>query len=162
MVGDIFQSTHGSPRYKVGVNSDGRLQRVNMDVSCDCGFTTNETTAGDAVVFAQNCYSAGEWDLRPVSVKTDTAANTFCRAPGTTQGHAIIENVMEHLSVATGVDPTELRMRNMLHDGDALVSGGKFEGENPLPQIVEDLKRRADYEGRKIDRDQFNEVIWKF
>ncbi len=67
------------------MDKDGQLQDVDIKLTCDCGFTTNESTSGDAALFAQNCYSAANWNVVPASVTTNTAANTFCRAPGTTQ-----------------------------------------------------------------------------
>ena len=43
---------------------------------------------------------------------------TATRAPGTTQGHAIIENLMEHMASKLGEDPIEFRLKNMLKEGD--------------------------------------------
>ncbi len=40
-------------RYKLSMDGDGKLSSVDMDLACDCGFTTNESTSGDAALFAQ-------------------------------------------------------------------------------------------------------------
>lgn len=37
------------------------------------------------MVYSQNAYNAVAWNIKPFVVRTDTAPNTFCRAPGTTQ-----------------------------------------------------------------------------
>ncbi len=67
------------------MDDNGILNNVDIKIFCDCGYTTNEATANDAATFAQNCYASKAWNIEPSAVKTDTAANTFCRAPGTTQ-----------------------------------------------------------------------------
>ena len=69
---------------------------------------------------------------------------------------------MEHLSFATGMDPFEMRLCNMLRHGDVLVSGGHFEGGNPLPDMMRDLRRKADYEVRAAEKKRFNSAnLWK-
>ena len=54
-------------------------------------------------------HRAGSWQIVPNAVVTNTPSNTYCRAPGSTQGHAIIENIMEHVATAAGFDPLEFR-----------------------------------------------------
>lgn len=46
----------------------------------------------------------------------------------------------------------------MIKDGDTLISapGAKFQGENPIPAFIEDLKKGSDYEERKKFVDTFN------
>ena len=58
------------------------------------------------------------WTVAPVGVITDKPRGTATRAPGTTQGHAIIENLMEHMASKLGEDPIEFRIKNMLKEGD--------------------------------------------
>ena len=60
-------------------------------------------------------HRAGKWQIVPNAVVTNTPSNTYCRAPGSTQGHAIIENIMEHIATAAGFDPLEFRY-NLRHE----------------------------------------------
>ena len=46
--------------------------------------------SGECIPFAQNAYNSVSWNMTPRSVITDKPRNTATRAPGTTQGHAII------------------------------------------------------------------------
>ena len=80
------------------------------------------------------------------------------RAPGTTQGHAIIENAIEHLATVQGLDPIELRLKNMLKPGDKLISGDVFEGPNFLPEIINHLLEKADFRKRQQEIIDFNKV----
>ena len=76
------------------------------------------------------------------------ASNTYCRAPGSTQGHAIIENVVEHLAWAAGKDPLQFRMENMIG-----------ESGHPIRLITEKLRRDSDYDTRTALAEQFNKEI---
>ena len=91
------------------MDADGDLKSVGIRLYCDCGYRFNEATVDGASAFAQNCYRAGSWQIVPNAVVTNTPSNTYCRAPGSTQGHAIIENIMEHVATAAGFDPLEFR-----------------------------------------------------
>ena len=91
------------------VDGGGALKAVGIRLYCDCGYRFNEATVDGASAFAQNCYRAGSWQIVPNAVVTNTPSNTYCRAPGSTQGHAIIENIMEHVATAAGFDPLEFR-----------------------------------------------------
>jgi len=47
---------------------------------------------------------------------------------------------MEHIAVQLQIDPLELRVKNFLQNGDKLFfdgPGATFQGENPLPEIVD-------------------------
>ena len=65
---------------------------------------------------------------------------------------------MEHISAATGIDSVDLRLRNLLKEGDKLLSGGNFKGKNPLHDMVDSLKSKADFNARCQDIEKFNEV----
>jgi len=79
---------------------------------------------------------------------------------GSTQGIAIIETIMEHIAWAIKKDPLEVRMTNFIQPGDPLIAipGAKFEGENPLPNMITELKTSADYDARKKFVETFNQV----
>ena len=69
---------------------------------------------------------------------------------------------MEHLSCVTGIDPVQIRLDNMLKDGDKLISGDNFKGDNPLPEIIKDLKEKSEFDARKSKIDAFNrQNLWK-
>lgn len=73
----------------------------------------------------------------------------------------MIEIVMEHLAKEYGLDPLEFRMKNFLSDGDSLVTGGQFQGPNPLPTMIEQLKTSSDYDARVTAVETFNAVSFE-
>ena len=136
-------------RYKAGVDAGGKIRAVAAKIYCDAGFSYNESTADSAAFFAKNCYVSRSWRLVPLSVLTATASNTYVRAPGSTQGHAVAENIVEHVAEELGEDPLEFRLKNMVGQGE--------EG-HPLRQIIAGVRESAEYDRRKEDIRQFNEV----
>ena len=58
---------------------------------------------------------------------------------GTSQGVAIIENLMEHLAKVLKEDPLEFRIKNMNTSDQNVLT---------LKQIIEELRKSSDYEDR--------------
>jgi len=50
-------------------------------------------------------------------------------------------------------------MKNLIKDGDELIGGGKFQGENPIPDIINHLKQRTKYQEKREQVDKFNKVL---
>ncbi|CAG7720322.1 unnamed protein product [Allacma fusca] len=149
--------------YEVGFDQTGKIDALQAKVVCDTGIYDLDATSLFAVAFMQNCYHARGWNIRPGRATTNTHLNTYCRAPGTTQGIAIIENIMEHIADVLQKDALEIRQANFLKPGDPLLpahgkqhEGDVFEGVNLIPTIIEELKRNANYEERKRFVEDFN------
>lgn len=69
-----------------------------------------------------------------------------------------MEFVMDHIAHKLNMDPVELRLKNLLKDGDPLVTGVTFEGGNPTEAMVKTLKKKSCYDKRKLEIEEFNEV----
>jgi len=150
-------------KYNVGVTNKGLLQNLSIKMYCDTGFTHNEQTVADAAKFLQNGYACPSWDVEGFAVKTDTPSNTYTRAPGTTQGHNIMEIIMEHIADGLGMDPLELKRKNFLKKGDLLLAGDNdnpkyLEEENPLPAIITDITNSSNVTERKSAIAAFNKA----
>ncbi|XP_035713400.1 xanthine dehydrogenase/oxidase isoform X1 [Folsomia candida] len=145
-------------KYEVGVDKDGKIMSLKCDIFCDPGSVGNEATSFLAVFNLQNCYRATGWDATSGKAITNTHPNTYCRAPGSTQGIAIIENIMEHIASAVNLDPLQVRMNNLISNGDAIfgIPGLKFKGENPVQKMIQDLKTSSAFDERKPFVDNFN------
>ncbi|CAG7720323.1 unnamed protein product [Allacma fusca] len=149
--------------YEVGFDQNGKIDALQAKVICDAGMYELDATSAFAVAYMQSCYHATGWNVQPGRTTTNTHLNTFCRAPGTTQGIAIIENIMEHIADVLKKDALEIRQANFLKPGDPLLpchgkqhEGDVFEGVNLIPTIIEELKRTANYEERKRFVEDFN------
>ncbi|CAB4059677.1 XDH [Lepeophtheirus salmonis] len=146
-------------KYKVVADKNsGKFLSVFMKIYCDAGAAFSEMTSGIAAYFAQNCYNSRRWRIIPSAVLTNTPVNAYCRAPGSTQGVAIIETVMDHLSNATGIDPLQIRRANFLTIGDPLLDKTYLKDSNPLDIMIGKMLESSNYTGRKKEIENFNKA----
>ena len=71
---------------KAAIHAESKkLKAVGLRLYCDCGYRFNQPTVSGAAGFSKNCYKSENWNIVPNAVVTNTASNTWVRAPGTTQ-----------------------------------------------------------------------------
>lgn len=104
--------------YDVDIDDNGKIQKLKNHYAEDSGCSSNEPVQMLTTQLFQNCYSNESWTIRAEIAKTDAPSNTWCRSPGTTEGVAMIENIMEHISRVTGKDPISVRMANIPDDSE--------------------------------------------
>ena len=120
--------------YEVEVDDIGKIQKLKSNYIEDYGISFNEPaylTTG----FVGNCYESETFDIIANKSKTDTASNTWCRAPGTLEGITMIENIMEHIARKVKKDPLEVRFNNISDDSEMkkiLPQFAKSVGESSL------------------------------
>uniref|UniRef100_A0A1L8DXU8 Indole-3-acetaldehyde oxidase n=2 Tax=Nyssomyia neivai TaxID=330878 RepID=A0A1L8DXU8_9DIPT len=135
--------------YEVDVNEHGKVQKLSNEFWHDYGCSLNEEVGGQAAEFFKNAYVSEHWDVKYHAVQTEAPSHTWCRSPGTTEGIAMIENIMEHIAKDLALDPVEVRLANMPDD-------------SPLKGIVKDFVKSVDYYERKKEIETFNSANrWK-
>uniref|UniRef100_A0A6E8VPM8 FAD-binding PCMH-type domain-containing protein n=1 Tax=Anopheles coluzzii TaxID=1518534 RepID=A0A6E8VPM8_ANOCL len=142
-------TTRRGSSYRVKVSAARKVpERFEVAAHHPCTIESKSGTAAsdyevDVESTNNNCYDTKTWKVVGKAAKTDAPSNTWCRAPGTTEGIAMIENIMEHVAWELGLDPLELRLANM-------PEGSKM--RELLPQFRADVE----YNQRKAAIDQFN------
>ncbi|GAB0094282.1 xanthine dehydrogenase [Sergentomyia squamirostris] len=135
--------------YDVEVDERGKVQKLSNEFWHDYGYSLTEEVGGQAASFFGNGYVDDHWDVKYHAVQTEAPKHTWCRAPGTTEGIAMIENIMEHISKELALDPVEVRLANMRED-------------SPLRGIMKDFVKSVEYYERKREIDAFNaDNRWK-
>lgn len=89
--------------YDVDVNDDGKIQKLNVIYYNDHGHLIQIDIEYLITVFIQNFYDTNSFDITANAIVTDAPAHTIKRSPGSAEGMAIIENIMEHIAYATGI-----------------------------------------------------------
>ncbi|XP_039304251.1 xanthine dehydrogenase isoform X1 [Solenopsis invicta] len=138
--------------YEIGIDDGGVIQYLDSRQWSNKGCDFN-TVLGATIVNAMKngCYATDSWMFNGFDVRTDLPSNTFCRAPGFTEGIAMLENMMEHIARVTKKDPVQVRLANM-NDVDKAA----------LELMIKGLSKSADYEIRKREVETFNnENRWK-
>uniref|UniRef100_A0A1B6E3D0 FAD-binding PCMH-type domain-containing protein n=1 Tax=Clastoptera arizonana TaxID=38151 RepID=A0A1B6E3D0_9HEMI len=136
--------------YEAGVNENGKIQYLNVKLYEDDGSSKNDVVYFATIHHMTFPYESSTWKVEGFGVRTDTESNTWCRAPGSTEGIAVIENIMEHIAHVVKKDPVEVRLANMKSD------------ESVIPQLITDIKNMSSYSDRVADIKKFNnENRWK-
>lgn len=99
--------------HTVEVDATGRIQRLVNSYIQDKGCSLNEDIATMSNVFFPSCYNSDSWSSTGQKALTDAPSHTFCRAPGSAEGIAMIENIMDNIVNRTGLDPVQVRLANI-------------------------------------------------
>ncbi|CAL4088500.1 unnamed protein product [Meganyctiphanes norvegica] len=139
-------------KYEVGFDDTGRVEALKIEITSDAGHCRNNVSSGWLRGRLQNCYEFPSLIVRPLAVTTDTAANTWCRAPGSTEAVATTENIMEHIATYLQLDPLEVRKANML------TMLGPVERNVLVEDILPILEKKIMYQQRKQEIASFNKA----
>ncbi len=130
--------------YTIGADGDGRLQFVRARILLDGGAyaSTSAPVLGSACYFAAGPYRVPSVDIVGDAVYTNNPVSGAMRGFGAVQACFGIESTMDRLAAALGLDPVELRRRNVLHPGDRFPTSGQLVGEDA--SAAEVLERCAE------------------
>ncbi|XP_045773994.1 indole-3-acetaldehyde oxidase-like [Maniola jurtina] len=131
-------------KFEVGVNEEGVIQYLKTAFHQDHGYSFNENISARTITHLYSCYDPRRWKIESYSIITDTASNTFCRSPSSTEGVAMIENIMEYIAFNIGKDPMQVRLSNMETQN------------NPFPDMINQLKTDAEYDRRNEEITAYN------
>lgn len=104
--------------YQVEVDDNGKIQKLLNDYVEDSGCSPNEPVHFNTTEFFNNCYDNKHFTVTAKAAITDAPSSTWCRAPGTVEGIAMIENIMEHVARKIKKDPLEVRLNNIPGDSE--------------------------------------------
>ncbi len=110
----------GTIRTKWAADADGRLLAVWADAVLDAGaynYTSNKVL-GNLHLTVTGPYRVPAAHIDSRAVYTTTVPGGAFRGFGSPQGAFVAESQMTKLAVALGLDPVEIRRRNLLHEGD--------------------------------------------
>uniref|UniRef100_A0A1B0GHM4 FAD-binding PCMH-type domain-containing protein n=2 Tax=Lutzomyia longipalpis TaxID=7200 RepID=A0A1B0GHM4_LUTLO len=93
--------------YSVEINELGEIQKLIHEIALDYGTSIGDPLDLHTVPAIRNCYDNKYWTIRGHCMKTDTPANTWCRAPGSLEGIAMTENIMERIARTVKRDPLD-------------------------------------------------------
>ncbi len=138
--------------YEIGFDDEGHIHAVDAVYAARCGWNADLSgpVTDRALFHMDNCYFYPAVRARSEPLRTHTVSNTAFRGFGGPQGMVGAERFIEEVAYATGLDPLEVRRRNLY--------GGAGRDVTPYHQRVEDniagevmaeLERRCDYTARQ-------------
>ncbi len=128
---------------ELGAKRDGTLTALRASFHYDNGATAG-WHAGLTANFLGGTYRIPSFDLRGYEVSTNKTPADAYRAPGATQAYFALESALDEMAVQLGLDPIDLRLRNVSREGDPTADG------SPWPRIasvevLEEAKRHPLY-----------------
>ncbi|WP_395399065.1 molybdopterin-dependent oxidoreductase [Arthrobacter sp. UC242_113] len=111
-------------KLKAGASSDGRLTALQLDVLTNTGAYGNHAPG----VMFHGCgeslavYKCANKKVDALAVYTNTVPSGAFRGYGLSQMIFAIESAIDELAAGIGMDPLEFRRRNMVREGDDMLS----------------------------------------
>ena len=117
-------------RAKTGAKQDGTLVAATIEGIADSGAYCYTSPK---VLFNTTLTCAGPYRIPNVSIDTyavytNNVPQAAFRGFGAPQGHFVAESQMNKLAEKLGMDPVELRMKNLMVDGDDTVTQAPLSG----------------------------------
>jgi CO/xanthine dehydrogenase Mo-binding subunit len=136
-------------RTRWGATREGKVVAADVEVIADGGAYayTSTKVLGNATLMCTGPYVIPNVKVDSYAVYTNNIPNGAFRGFGGPQGAFSAETQMNRLAEALGIDPVELRMRNVLHEGDLLSVGTPLPKGVSMPQVVEHCAQAAGWQG---------------
>ena len=154
----------GNPRHpsvvtiKTGVKSDGkfwaRQSKVVFNGGAYCGFRGRPGLAGSRDA-AGGQYYIPHFQVDSYMVYTNNVPCGSYRAPGQPQVAFAVECHTDMIAQEMGIDPYELRLRNVVHDGQVCATGARYNhlrGEETLRAAAEAANWDSPKSGPNVGR----------
>jgi CO/xanthine dehydrogenase Mo-binding subunit len=123
-------------KYRVGANADGRLTAMRIEILSDPG------AFGGVGVLTVACYeAAGPYEVPNVQIdgrafRTHQVPSGAQRGYGVPQVAFAYESIMDELATELNLSPLDIRERNVMTTGSALVSGQLLQGTVPARETL--------------------------
>ncbi len=135
----------GRIRARLGATADGRITALEAEVELDAGaynYTSNKVL-GNAHLSVAGPYEIPNVHIDSSAIYTNTVPGGAFRGFGGPQGAFVAESQMNKLAEAIGIDPVELRRRNLIDEGSIGVTGAEFPAGVTIPEVLDTCVERA-------------------
>ncbi|KAL9013718.1 MAG: hypothetical protein Q9173_001599 [Seirophora scorigena] len=163
---DIVTSGQRHPflaRWKVAVNTDGKLQALDADVFCNAGWSQDLSAAvvDRSLSHIDGCYLIPNVHVRGRLAKTNTVSNTAFRGFGGPQGMFIAESYMEEVADHIGMPVEKLRKINFYKPHEITHFNQELKDWH-VPLMYDQVLKESDYTQRRKAVGEYNaQSKWK-
>jgi CO/xanthine dehydrogenase Mo-binding subunit len=137
----------------VAVNRDGTVPAIRANVLVDqgahalgpIGAGLEPMTTGQSII---GPYRIAHFDCESYGLLTNKCPQGPYRGVGTVQGIFVIERIMDTIAERLGIDPAEVRRRNLIqpHEFPYPTPAGRLYDSGNYPEALERVLRLADYD----------------
>lgn len=146
-----------SSDFRIGADKNGKLLAFEADYYQNSGSSCDLSPAilARTVLHATGAYNIPNVRVTGYMCRTNLPSFTAFRGFGAPQAFFVIESAMDALAQKMGVDPVELKRRNLYREGDQTYYGMTLERVR-ASDAVERLLDKVDYPSLKARIAQFN------
>ncbi len=132
-------------RSKFGADKDGKLLAAEVELVQDAGAYayTSPKVLGNATLCCTGPYEIPNVAVDSYSVYTNNLPGGAFRGFGGPQGAFSCEGQINKLAEALGLDPVEMRARNIIHDGSIASVGTPFPKGVSIQQVMDKCAEEA-------------------
>ena len=132
-------------RAKWGATRDGRIVAAQMDLTSDAGAYayTSTKVLGNALLACLGPYRIANVSVDARTVYTNNTPSGAFRGFGGPQAHFAAESQVNKLAEALGMDPVDLRMKNLWRDGDSLATRSPLPAGVSAVEVTQEAARAA-------------------
>uniref|UniRef100_UPI002FCC3ACE xanthine dehydrogenase molybdopterin binding subunit n=1 Tax=Bosea sp. (in: a-proteobacteria) TaxID=1871050 RepID=UPI002FCC3ACE len=145
--------------YEIGFDDEGRIRAVDAAYAARCGWNADLSgpVTDRALFHMDNCYFYPAVRARSEPLRTHTVSNTAFRGFGGPQGMVGAERFIEEIAYATGLDPLEVRKRNLYGGEERAITPYHQPVEDMIAgEIIDELERDCHYSARQQAIRAFN------
>jgi CO/xanthine dehydrogenase Mo-binding subunit len=137
-------------RHRVGVDREGRLLALDAEILLDGGAyaTLSPVVLSRALLHSFGPYRWPAARIRGRVLRTHTAPNSAFRGFGAPQVEFAIERHLDRIGRELGLDPYEIRARNVVEPGDRLPTGQVLDASSSARLCLEEAERRTGFRER--------------
>lgn len=158
---DMLATTKRHPsvvRHRTGVDADGTLRAMQVEVILDGGAYVTLSP----VVLSRGCiHAAGPYFCENIHIHgearlTNAPPYGAFRGFGAPQTLFAVERHMDRIARQLGLDPIELRRRNLLREGQTMATGQVFREKVDLRRLLDETLEAAQYQQLRREHAGFN------
>ena len=145
--------------YRAGFDDSGLLCGLQLTMLANCGFSADLSgpVADRAVFHADNAYFLQDVAIASYRCKTNLQSHTAFRGFGGPQGVIVIERILGDIARHLGLDPLDVRLRNLYGTTERHVTHYQMQVEdNILQPLLTTLAQTSHYRERREQIAAFN------
>ncbi len=138
--------------WQVGFDDQGLITSLKLTMLANCGFSADLSgpVADRAIFHSDNAYFLSDVEIASYRCKTHTQSHTAFRGFGGPQGMIVIEAILSDIARHLGLDPLDVRRRNLYGVQDRNVTHYQMKVEdNILDPLITSLEASSGYRARR-------------
>lgn len=158
---DMAATTKRHPsrvRHRTGVDPAGRLLAQDIEVTLDGGayVTLSPVVLSRSIIHAAGPYACDHVRIEGRAVFTNSPPFGAFRGFGAPQSQFACERHMDRIAAELGLDPAEVRRRNLIRPGDSTATGQVIDDGADREQVLDRALELSEYGARRAEHLRFN------